>query len=252
MKGVDDNLVLADVDAVGVATITLNRPEKRNAVTMAMFESLDHILLDLIEREGLRVVVVRGSGPSLCAGADLSEWADPGAWQASHMSSLGAAALRRLAEFPCITIARIHGAALGGGLELALACDLRIAAEDAQIGLPEVRLGNLPGWGGMARLVERVGPSAARHLLLTGSPVSGEQAFRLGLVHAVAPAEHLDTVLHALVGEVMAGDPRAQSLAKAVLASYESTISVESMLAGFTAEWPSSRQRKEQFLRKRR
>lgn len=241
-------LQVAGPDDRGVATVTLNRPAKRNALTRAMYKELDLVLQAVEADPKARVIVIRGEGPAFCAGADISDWADPGLARARAMSAHDTRVLRALAESPLITIAELHGAVMGGGLELALACDIRVAAKDARLGFPEIALGNLPGSGGVGRLVGLVGLGTARRLLLTSAPVSGAEAQQMGLVQIAVDPDDLRTATEAEVSQIVGGDPTAQALGKALLNGFERTVSLEPMLAGLTTTLESSRERKEAFL----
>jgi len=160
-----ENLVILQIDSRGIATITLNRPLKRNALNMATLDSLNQAIEKIENHQGATAVILRGNGPIFCAGADLKEWAEATSYEARHMSSKGTKIFDRLTKIQAPTIAIIQGGAIGGGLELALACDFRITTNDAKLGFPEVRLGNLPSWGGIMRLLGLVGPGIAKTIL---------------------------------------------------------------------------------------
>ena len=243
--------VRLDVEADGRATVLLDRPRKRNALDRPMLESLREVVAELRHHLDARVVVVRGAGGAFCAGADIADWADPGPELADELSRLGSETFAELAALPQPSVAVLEGPAVGGGLELALACDLRVAATDAVIGMPEARLGNLPSWGGLARLVQAAGSAPARQLLLTGAPVDGTRAERLGVVTAVATPDRLTELVDRTVAELLEGDPLAQALAKRALAGYERPLTEEAALAAYTAMLPSSQGRKNDFLARR-
>jgi len=236
------------VDSGGVARLVLDRPEKRNALDVAMLESLRENVASLRSRDDVRVVVVRGAQGFFCAGADIGDWVDPGEATAVAQSRLGQQTFEELAALPAASVAVIEGGAYGGGLELALACDLRIAADDARLGLPELALGNLPSWGGTGRLIDVAGLGVARHVLLSGELLSGRRAYELLVVTSTHPASELEDAVAATVDRLLAAEPTALRLAKQVLAGFEQTISTESALAGYTASLSSSRERKQDFL----
>ena len=178
--------------------IVLNRPEKRNVINMKMLDSL----LDAIKQakdEFIRVVSIRGQGEAFSAGADLSmvaAWLADDRWdRVFQFIKRGQEVITQLADLSVPTVAAINGTALGGGCELALACDLRIATKQAICGFPEITLGAVPSWGGTQRLPEVVGQATAKELLLTGRRVDASEAQQLGLVtQVVATDALLDTV----------------------------------------------------------
>jgi enoyl-CoA hydratase/carnithine racemase len=172
----------------GVAVVTLTNPPM-NVLSRAVLADLDGCLAALAT-EPARVVVVTGAGErAFSAGADIKEFPDfMAAAPAGGVVVPGQRVLDRLAELPVPTIAAIEGIAFGGGLELALACDLRVAAEAARLGLPETGLGIFPSYGGTQRLPRLVGPAIAKDLIFTGRPVAADEALRLGLVNRIAPA----------------------------------------------------------------
>jgi enoyl-CoA hydratase/carnithine racemase len=177
-----------------VATLLIDRPAKLNALTLAMVDALDRACAALEVDEGVRVVVVRStSARAFCAGADVAEWSSlsPEAMWRRWIAE-GHRVFDRLAALPMPTIAMIDGMAFGGGLELALACDLRIASSRARLALPEVRIGIVAGWGGTARLAALVGAARAKQLALTGEPIDGGTASAWGLVNEVVPAVAAD------------------------------------------------------------
>ncbi len=240
--------VTSSVDTSGVATLLLDRAAKRNALDGAMLESLLGEVCSLATAE-IRCVVVRGAGGTFCAGADIADWVAPAGPDAAALSKLGRDAFSALAALPVPSIAVIEGTAVGGGFELALACDVRVATEGALIGFPELALGNLPAWGGLTRLIDAAGLGVARHLLLTGELVTGERAAALGAVTSVAAEGHLDSLVAAIVQRFVSSDPSAVAIAKALLSQYGTTNSpLEPTLAAYTAGLDSSRSRKQDFM----
>jgi enoyl-CoA hydratase/carnithine racemase len=174
-----------------VALVTLNRPEQRNAMSSAMLEELTAAMGDLAVDPDVRGVVLAGAGPDFCAGADVAELAEaisgPGAIEYGRAFEQ---AFSAIAAHPAPVIARIQGAALGGGCQLAVACDLALASEDARLGIPSARLGIVISYESIERLVLAVGPNRAGEVLFTGRVLSGSEAATWGLVNtAVAPAE---------------------------------------------------------------
>ncbi len=231
-----------------VATLLLDRPKKRNALDVAMLESLREQVRQVRDSRA-RVVVLRGAGGVFSAGADLADWVAPTPAQAAERSRLGREVFTELSALPQPSVAVVTGVAAGGGLELALACDLRVADPHARLGFPEARLGNLPAWGGLARLIGAVGVGVARHLLLTGDLFSGERAGQLLVVDRVAA--DVEGALSALVHSLLAGDPWALSTGKQVLAGFDVDLGLEPLVAAHVAGLESSRQRKQAFLEER-
>jgi len=168
----------------GVACITLNRPEKRNAIDDATRDALAAAFAKLDEDASIRVAVLTGAGTAFCAGVDLTTPGNVAAQSASVATPIVSRPRLSapLENFSKPTIAALNGVAVGGGLELALACDIRIAAAGARFGLPEVRIGSIPGSGGTQRLVGAVGRSLAAQMLFTGELITAEQALAAGLV----------------------------------------------------------------------
>jgi enoyl-CoA hydratase len=206
----------------GVATITVNRPEKRNALNARVRQELVAALDALEPRDDVRVVVITGAGEkAFIAGADIGEFAERTPIE-QRLAMEGRRVFNVLADFPRPTIASINGYALGGGCELALACDLRIAAHSARLGQPEVNLGILPGGGGTQRLPRLVGMGRAMRLILTGELIDAEEAERIGLVDEVVDDARLSERTRELAASIARHSPVALKLIKqAVRASAE-------------------------------
>jgi enoyl-CoA hydratase/carnithine racemase len=202
-----------------VRHVVLNRPAKRNAFDEALVRATGGALRAAADDPGVRVVVLRGAGPMFSAGMDLAALgalaADPGALRPFRHACLEAWSAAEEMAKP--VVCAIHGGCLGGALELALACDLRVMAADAVVGLPETRIGLIPDVGGSSRLPQLVGLGRAKELVLTGRLAGAEEAERIGLVNRVAPAAELDAAVDALVDELLACAPVAVGLAKRVL-----------------------------------
>ena len=210
--------VVVAVDDSNVAMLTLNRPASRNAITHELADDLRRVSLDLTRRRDVRAVVVTGAGDrAFCAGADLKERRGLSAPdRAAHTSAIETA-VEALAALPMPTIAAIRGFALAGGAEIAIACDLRIAATDAVLGFPEVRLGIFPGAGGVLRLPGMVGEGAARDLLFTGRSVSADHALRIGLVDRLTEPDAVLDVARAIANSIAANAPLAVRAVKRAL-----------------------------------
>jgi enoyl-CoA hydratase len=171
------------------AVLTLNRPEARNAFNAELLHALRDTLAEASEDERVRAVVITGAGErAFCAGADVRQMQAMSIDDARRWSQLGHEAFQYLEGMALPTVAAINGVAVGGGCEVALACDLRYADENAQLGQPEIKLGMIPGWGGTQRLPRLVGQSRALDLVLTGRLIDAREARRIGLVDEVVPA----------------------------------------------------------------
>jgi 2-(1,2-epoxy-1,2-dihydrophenyl)acetyl-CoA isomerase len=205
----------------GLATITLARPDKRNAVNQTMFEELGRATGMAEDDPGVRAVLVRGEGPSFCAGIDLSligELAGLAHGAAGRDFStfvhLAQRPFRRLALMAKPSVAAIQGHAFGAGFQLALACDLRVAGGDVQFGMLEARYGIIPDLGGMHQLARLVGPARAKELVWTTRTVGSDEAERTGLANLVVDGKSLHDQAEQLARQVMAHSPTAVGLAK--------------------------------------
>ena len=197
----------------GIIQIRLNRPDRLNALGVEMvkeFMAAVHKALAL----PARVLLIRGSGRAFCAGADLKERRDmEDAAKIAHNRAINAA-IDMLEAAPMPTIAVINGLALGGGCEIAVACDLRYGAEDISIGLTEARIGAIPGAGGTQRLPRVIGAAKALELMLIGEPVNGRRAEQIGLLHAAMPADKLDEHVLGVARVLATRSPLGQRMMK--------------------------------------
>lgn len=176
----------------GIATIVLNRPDKLNALDSRMIGELDAVIAGISGDPKVRAFIVTGAGEkAFAAGADIKELSQLSPEGARTHSARGQAVLRKLETCGKISVAAVNGYALGGGLEVAMSCTLRFASSNARFGLPEVKLGLIPGYGGTQRLARLVGPGRALEMLLSGEPVDAGEAFRIGLVNRVVPQPEL-------------------------------------------------------------
>jgi len=172
--------------------LTLTRPERLNAISKQMILELAELVTELESNDEVRVIIVTGEGRAFCAGADIKERAEnPDDMTVQRSSRLISPTFRRLERLAQVTIAAINGPAAGGGLELALACDLRIASTESRVALPEITLGILPGAGGTQRLPRLIGPARAKQMMLFGDFVDAEKALDWGIVNATASADAL-------------------------------------------------------------
>ena len=213
----------------GVATITLDVPGKLNRVSMQARGQLARVFAGLGEDEGVRVVVLTGAGEAFTAGGDIAGFLEASPETLSRLAWNVAAPER----CPKPVIAKLRGFALGIGLELALACDFRVAADDVELGLPEVRLGMIPGSGGTQRLARLIGVARAKDLVMRGRRIGAGEALALGLVGEVVPVGELDAAVDRLVEELLALSPLALSVAKRVLnEAYDAPLHVGLELEG--------------------
>ena len=205
--------ILFEADDHGIALITVNRPDKLNALSGALVAELRDAF-ERVAREGsVRAAVVTGSGEkAFVAGADIKELASLSAIEAREYALRGQQAFRLLETLPKPTVAAINGFALGGGLELAMACSVRFASENAKLGQPEVKLGIIPGYGGTQRLPRLVGRGRALEMLLSGEPVTAAEAHRIGLVNAVVPQSELLHYSRSWLHKTLANAPVALGL----------------------------------------
>ena len=206
-------LTLIDRSHPGIAIVTLNRPDKRNALNIPLLEAFCAALDEVIARPEDRVVIVTGAGPVFCAGLDLAEARDP--HQAHRSADLVGRALRTLMEAPKPTIAAVRGAAVAGGAGIMLACDLAVVAEDFKAGFPEVRRGLVAGLV-MTFLRRKTSERMARELLILGELIGAERALAEGLVSRIAPVERVLDEALALARTAMKGAPGAIATTKAL------------------------------------
>jgi enoyl-CoA hydratase/carnithine racemase len=222
-----------------MAIVCLDRPTKHNALTPDMLGQLEQILIDLDAKRSVRAVVVSGAGDrSFCAGADIH------LFKALHPLDMWAQWTRRghrvfsqLAGLRQPTIAAISGNAYGGGLELALACDLRIIADDATLGLTEVGIGTLPGWGGTGRLRALIGSGRAKEMIFTGEPLTADQALAWGLANHLAPKAEVTSTARALAAKIAGRAPIAVQMAKQAIdagSAYQAMEQISSAASAYT------------------
>ena len=204
----DSPLLIADRDAIRL--ITVHRPEKLNALNAATLDALHAAFNAAAEDDSVRVVVLTGAGPkAFVAGADISEMSALTPVQARDFSLRGQRTMRALETMPKPVIAMINGFALGGGLELAMSCHLRIASENAKVGQPEINLGLVPGFGGSQRLLRLAGRAATLELCLLGAPIDAARAQQLGIVNRAVPTAELETETMKLAAQLATAAPLA-------------------------------------------
>jgi enoyl-CoA hydratase/carnithine racemase len=244
--------VLVSIDGP-VATITLNRPEKLNALTLPMLADLDAAFITIDSNADVRVVVITGAGErAFSAGADVVAWsALPPLDMWRTWTRTGQRVLDRLESLRQPTIAALNGVAYGGGLELALACDLRIAADHVKAGAPEVGIGTVPGWGMTTRLATVVGPARAKQMILTGSPIDAARAAEWGLFSEVVPTDELAGRADELAARIAAQAPIAVQVAKQLIDANRPRTSLESLGGGLTAFTDDAREGQAGFRERR-
>ncbi|MFZ5623035.1 MAG: enoyl-CoA hydratase/isomerase family protein [Gemmatimonadota bacterium] len=201
--------LLFDV-ADGIATVTLNRPDKLNALNGALIADLDRAAGEIAANPAIRGAILTGAGPkAFAAGADIAEFASQSPLEGKARALEGQRAFRRLERAGKPVVAAVNGFALGGGCELAMACHLRVASENAKFGQPEVKLGIGPGYGGTVRLPRLVGRGRALDLLLTGRTIDAQEALQWGLVNRVVPADRLMEETRRLLETILSNGPLA-------------------------------------------
>lgn len=199
----------------GIMTITVSRPKALNALNTATLENLDRAVGDAEADDSVRVVIVTGSGEkAFVAGADIAEMSELSTLAGREMALLGQRVFSHIENIDKPVIAAVNGYALGGGCELAMCCDIRVAAENAKFGQPEVNLGIIPGFGGTQRLPRLVGKGMAKYLIMTGETVDASEALRIGLVDRVAPQTELMDCARGIAQTIMKKAPVAVCLAK--------------------------------------
>ena len=237
-----------------LAILTLNRPEVHNAIDLAMVNAM-HAALEGLEKDLPGALVLTGAGDrAFAAGADIEQVLHRGA--AEGLQAINSRLFRRVEEIACPTIAAVRGFALGGGCELALACDLRVCGESARFGQPEVGLGIIPGAGGTQRLPRLIGLSRAKEMILTGRMIDANEAERIGLVHRVAPDAEVLEAARSLAMEILRQGPMALRLAKQALNSafpgMEAGLAFETASQAVLYASEDKRARMTRFLERRR
>lgn len=198
-----------------IATITFNRPRFLNALNRELLEELSQVVTDIENDREILAVILTGAGEkSFVAGADITEMQGKSAIEARNLSNLGNQLLLRIENLRTPVIAAINGFALGGGCELSMACDLRIASTRAKLGLPETGLGIMPGYGGTQRLARLVGKGIAKEMIFTGEMISAQRAYEIGLVNRVAEPEELMNEAKKLAAAIAAKSPLGVQFSK--------------------------------------
>src|ERR1017187_6328155 len=250
--------ILFQVEESGIALLTVNRPEKLNALSAAVIGELADAFGHVANDRGIRAVVLTGAGEkAFVAGADIGELAALSPYDARAFARRGQVAFRQLETCGKPSVAAVNGFALGGGLELAMACTVRFASETARLGQPEVKLGIIPGYGGTQRLPRLVGRGRALELLLSGETIVASEACRIGLVNAVVPAAELLDYCRGWLGKVLANGPLAVGLVMdaggvGLSGGLEEGLRFEAAAFGISAATEDCREGTRAFLEKRR
>lgn len=208
--------ILKPVISEGVVTVTISRPEALNALNTLFFKEMDQLILTLKDDISVRVMIITGEGKAFVAGADIAEMMHKSSKEGSDFGRVGQNTFSSLEALPFPVIAAINGFALGGGLELAMSCDFRIASSKARFGQPEVNLGLIPGYAGTQRLPRLVGLADALFLLTTGEMIGADEALRIGLVQKVTEPEKLLEEVMRIARLIAAKGPSAVRKVKAV------------------------------------
>jgi enoyl-CoA hydratase len=251
-----DYSILKFEAAEGIGLITIARPQVLNALDSRFFVEMDAWLAEIAGRDDLRVLILTGEGKAFVAGADISEMAHKTKAEARRFAAAGQKTLRALELSDKVFIAAVNGFALGGGCELALACDIRIASAKAKFGQPEVNLGLIPGYAGTQRLSRLVGLGGALHLILSGEMLGAEDALRLGLVQKVVEPDQLLPAAREMAKAIAAKGPHAVRLAKKVIRQgammdFESGCALEAEAFGSLFEGAEAVEGMKAFLEKR-
>ena len=250
--------ILFEADERGVALVTVNRPDKLNALSVGVIAELTDAFERVAGEGAIRAAIVTGAGEkAFVAGADIGELTGLSTTEARAYAVRGQRAFRLLETAGKPTVAAINGYALGGGLELAMACTVRFASENAQLGQPEVKLGLIPGFGGTQRLPRLVGRGRGLEMLLAGEPVTAAEALRIGLVNAVVPQAELIGYCRGWLGKVLGNAPLAVGLILEAVdagldAPLESGLRLEASAFAAGAGTEDWREGTRAFLEKRR
>ena len=251
------NNLLLEVEN-GIALLTINRPKALNALNSETLAELNACLAELENNDDVKVVILTGSGEkSFVAGADISEMVNATPAEGRKMGLLAREAFGRLENMPQVTIAAVNGFALGGGCEISMSCDIRVASDNAKFAQPECGLGILPGFGGTQRLPRLVGKGRAKELIFTCDMISADEAFRMGLANHVVPQAELIDYGKAMAGRIMKNGPYAVALAKQAIntgsdTDLDSGLKLEANLFGLSFSTADKMEGMTAFLEKRK
>jgi enoyl-CoA hydratase len=251
------NNVLYQTDN-GIGMITLNRPKALNALNSELLTELNGLLDEIAQDDSVKVVIITGSGDkAFVAGADIAEMQNISPLEGRAFGKFGQAIFNKLENIPQPVIAAVNGFALGGGCELAMACDIRIASDKAKFGQPEVGLGIVPGFGGTQRLPRLIGKGRAKELLYTADMINAEEAYRIGLVNRIVAADELLSTAKELAEKIMARAQAAVRLCKAAVntgmdTDLESGIAYEAEVFGLCFATADQKEGMSAFIGKRK
>jgi enoyl-CoA hydratase len=242
----------------GIALVTVNRPEKLNPLNRETVDALGECFRDIVGDESVKAAILTGAGEkAFVAGADINHLTDLTALTGREWGLHGQRVFSQIENSPKPVIAAINGYALGGGLELAMSCHIRIAAGHAKLGQPEVKLGIVPGYGGTQRLPRLVGKGRALEIILTGDPITADEALRIGLVNRVVPAAELIPAAREIAGRIIRNGPAAVALCIDVVnrgleMPFEEALAFEATQFGVSCATEDIREGTRAFLEKRR
>ncbi|KJS80951.1 MAG: crotonase [Peptococcaceae bacterium BICA1-8] len=252
----DRNVLFEKIEGIGF--ITINRPKALNALNVDVFNELSPLLDDISKDSSVRVVIITGSGEkAFIAGADITYMLPMSSPQGKAWGEIGQGVFKKIENLPQPVIAAINGFALGGGCELAMSCDIRIASQKAKFGQPEVGLGIIPGFAGTQRLPRLVGKGKAKELLFTGDMINADEAFRIGLVNKVVPPEELMDAAQEMAKKIMKHGPYAVQLCKEAVnvgmeVDLETGSKYEGTLFGITCATEDKQEGMTAFVEKRK
>jgi 3-hydroxypropionyl-coenzyme A dehydratase len=247
-----------------ILKLILNRPEKLNALNSIMLAEIKSILEEYEYSEDFRVIIISGAGRAFCAGADINEWneiltkhATQEKYIVPRYTTICNEVFNMIYYYEKPIIAQIHGYCLGGGLELALACDIRIAAENAVLGFPEIKLGAFPGTGGTQRLPRLISLGKALELILSGVFIDGKEAEKIGLVNHAVPFDALDEKVTEIAKQISLNSPLAVSLAKKAIKyggdlNLKNGITLESLFTSIVCKSKTMIEGYKAFIEKKR
>lgn len=251
------NNLLLEVEN-GVALLTINRPKSLNALNSETLAEINTCLAEVEKNEDIKVLILTGSGEkSFVAGADISEMVNASATEGRIMGLLAREAFSRLENMPQVTIAAVNGFALGGGCEISMACDIRVASENAKFAQPECGLGILPGFGGTQRLARLVNKGRAKELIFTCDMITAQDAYQMGLANHVVPQAELIDYCKAMAGHIMKNAPVGIALAKQAIntgsdTDLDSGLKLEANLFGLSFATEDKKEGMTAFLEKRK
>lgn len=241
-----------------IALVTINRPKSLNALNSETLAELDYVFGDIASRKDVRVLILTGSGQkSFVAGADISEMVNATPAEGRKMGMLAKEAFLKLETMPQVTIAAVNGYALGGGCEISMACDIRVASDNAKFAQPECGLGILPGFGGTQRLARLVGKGRAKEMIFTCDQIDAQEAYRIGLANHVVPQEELIDYCKKMAEKIMSKGSYAVSLAKEAIntgldTDLSSGLTLEADLFGLSFSTNDKKEGMTAFLEKRK